>query len=345
MSKKEQLQFIHSCAILLEAGISLSEALEMVSQRSKVARDRKVLAELQTSVTSGLSFSRSITKAGMRLDPVIVTMIKAGESSGILPIALRQAILITEKTSAIKKKLIGALIYPAFIAIATCGMTLFLVLYIFPKIVPLFASMNITLPFLTRAVMSLYQLLSHYGLWLLGFVVVSLLLSAFLYIKHQGTRRRLQWLFLRAPFLGIHLQKYCVAEKCRAIGILIESGQNLPNILDEIGGTSGPEPYREIWNEGRREVVRGSPLSSVLSRHPALFPRIVADLVLIGERTGSLGAMFNHICRLFDEELDEVVKHVSTSIEPVLMIAMGLIVGSVALSIILPIYEITNHLT
>ncbi len=125
---------------------------------------------------------------------------------------------------------------------------------------------------------------------------------------------------------------------------LLDCGQSLPTILDQIATSATFGPYKKAWKISRDEVERGVSLSQSLRSFQLFFPSMVSDLLGIGERTGSLASIFHHISRLYEQELEDFIKQLSTSIEPILMIAMGLVVGSVALSIILPIYEITNHL-
>ncbi len=345
MNKKNQLQFIHQCVLLLEAGISLSEVLSIITSLEKSPRKIQVLEELRKQVESGSSLSRSIGNLKISFDPALLSLISLGESSGILTLTLRQALAMSERGNSIKKKLTGALVYPAFIAAATVLMTLFLVMYIFPKIIPLFSSMNITLPLLTRTVRGLYILLVSYGLWMLGFGFVAFTIFALLYKKKRKVKFQTQLSLLRSPILGIVLQKYFIATDSRSIATLLECGQTLPVIIGQVAEASTLEPYKNSWREIQDTVMRGGQISAILHSKSHIFPKIVPNLLSIGERTGSLTSMFQHVSAIYEEELDNFVRKLGTSIEPVLMIAMGLIVGSVALSIILPIYEITNHLT
>jgi type IV pilus assembly protein PilC len=345
MNKKSQLQFTHRCSVLLESGISLSETFEILIKLEKVKRNKQVLEKMKGDVQKGISLTKSMLNTGISFDPTLISMISFGESAGILSQSMRQAREILEKGSLIKRKLLGALIYPAFIAGATIVMTLFLVMYIFPKIIPLFMSMDITLPFLTRAVQSLYLLLLHYGIWIgLGFISVSFIFVV-AYKKNIKIKLKTQTMLLTLPILGTFLQKYFLSTFCRSIGTLLESGQNLPKILEQVSESSTTEVYKRVWHFVQLETIKGGNISSALNSFATLVPSMVPDMLSIGERTGSLSSMFHHISRIYEEELDEIIKQLSTVIEPVLMIGMGLIVGSVALSIILPIYEVTNHLT
>jgi type IV pilus assembly protein PilC len=345
MNKKEQLTFIHRCAALIESGISLGEALSIIFNMERSKKMRKILGIMRENVEKGVSFSRSIALTKVRLDQTLVAMIKNGEGSGTLALSLRQAYQVMEKSGELKKKMFGALMYPSFIAVATVAMTLFLVMYIFPKIIPLFSSMNIKLPLLTRAVRALYFFFLQYGLWVCGSALVFVVLFQIFYRKNLSFRSLFQKVFLRLPILGESIKKYCISTFLRSMGVLLENGQSLSSILEQTSASLSYEPYRRGWNECYIEVTKGVALSQSMKSFPCLFPDLVPSMLFIGERTGSLSSMLIHVSKMYEQELDNFIKQFSTLIEPILMVGMGLVVGSVALSIILPIYEITNHLT
>ncbi len=345
MNKKEQLAFIHRSAVLIESGISLGETLSIIFNMEKSKKGKRILGIMRDSVEKGVSFSKSMTLTKVRFDPTLVSMIKNGESSGTLALSLRQAYHVMEKGGELKKKMLGALMYPSFIATATVAMTLFLVMYIFPKIIPLFSSMNIKLPFLTRAVRALYLFSLRYGLWVCCSGILLLIIFQILYKKNTAFRWFFQKLFLRIPVVGESIKKYFVSTSLRSMGVLLENGQSLSSILGQAAGSPSYEPYRAGWQSCHEEVIKGVSLSQSMKSSPQIFPELVPSMLFIGERTGSLSSMLTHISKMYEQELDNFIKQLSTVIEPVLMIGMGLIVGSVALSIILPIYEITNHLT
>jgi len=346
MDKKSQLQFAHRCALLLESGISLPEALLIIMRMESSKKRLALLASLHRGVERGVSLSKSMASSNSKFDSLLSSMISHGESSGILALSLRQAAEILEKGSEVKKKIISALIYPAFIALATGTMTTFLVMYIFPKIMPLFSSMSIQLPLITRIVRKLYELAFAYGLHAVTAVVVLSILFYYIYFqkKHSVFRHRVQMTILTFPILGQMFQKYFMSMSCRSAATLLGSGQSLPVVVEQLAHSSTLDVYHKAWKFVRSEVERGIPLSASLRSVSSIFPSVVPDVLAIGERTGELRSMFHHVSRMYEQELEDIIKHVSSSIEPILMIAMGLIVGSVALSIILPIYEITNHL-
>jgi type IV pilus assembly protein PilC len=345
MNKKTQLQFMQRSAVLLESGVSLLDTLIMIERLETNKRNKAILNKVVKKVGEGLPLSKSLAESGCKFEPTLVSMITFGESAGLLAQCMRQGLGILEKGNHVKNKLLGALVYPGFILLATIGMTSFLVMYIFPKIVPLFSSMNIQLPLLTRIVQWIYQTTLSYGLYVFCAFLMVVSSSMWLYKKKKQFKKYFQLALLRIPLIGVQLKKYNITISCQSVGTLLESGQKLPLILEQVSAGSSLEIYKEIWNSVRLKTIEGATVSSELKRYPKFVPAIIPDMLSIGEKTGTLATMFLNISRMYEEELDEFCKHLSSSIEPVLMIGMGLVVGSIALSIILPIYEVTNHLT
>ncbi len=342
MNKKSQIQFVQRCAALLEVGISLSETLSIIMrmEKSSVA----IVEKIRNGVEKGISLSKSMMMTNVKFDPTLISMISHGESSGILALSMRQAGEILEKKDELLKKMVGVLIYPTVIALATIGMTLFLVMYIFPKILPLLSSMNVKLPLLTRIIRKIYELLSSYGMGMVFIIVIIIFIFSYFYQKRIKFKSKVQMSLLIIPMAGTVLKKYLVCSYCKSAGMLLESGQTLPAVLVQCAAAISFEPYRRALEISKSEVLRGVPLSVCMRSFEAIFPSEVSDMLSIGERSGTLSSMFHHINRIYEQDIDYLIKHLSSVIEPVLMIAMGLLVGSVALSIILPIYEITSHL-
>lgn len=296
-------------------------------------------------VDKGISFSKSIYISMAGFDKSILSMISYGELSGVLAFSIKQTVEIISKKDEIKKKIISSLIYPLFIAIATIGMTLFLVLYIFPKIIPLLSSMNVKLPLLTLAIKRLYELLYSYGIYISISMIFIIGIFLFLYKKIRSIRILIHSLLLKIPILGEFLKKYSVGSYFQLFSMLFENGQSTQNIITQSYSSAIFEPYKRVWSNSIEFIDKGIPLSEFMSKNRIVFPSMVIDMVSIGEKTGTIGLMFGNISRAYNEEIDLFIKRFSSLIEPALMILMGIMVGSVALSIILPIYELTNHLS
>ena len=345
MDKKSQLHFLSRCAILMESGISLSEAITIIRTMERSAKAKEKLYRIHTDINKGIQFSKSLVTADIGLDSAYISMISYGEESGTLSLTLRQIAVSLEKKDELKKRLIGAMIYPSFIAIATVIMTIFLLLYIFPKILPLFSSMNIQLPLLTRIVQKIYEITVHFGLWIMFSLTCVTLLLYYPYHKNVRIRYHSQVLMLSFPGIGDMLKKYFVNIYCETMHTLLESGLSLSKAVEHMCNRPTFLPYGHALALCYKDIEKGITLSSCLRNFPTLFASDIPDMISIGERTGNLSKMSLHISRIYEHELEDVLKKITTLIEPALMILMGIVVGSIALSIVLPIYEITNHIS
>lgn len=341
---KDQILFARRLSLLIDAGISLAEALRILRDIEISKRRRRAYERLLMNVEQGVSLSESFKVSAISLEDTLVALIETGESSGSLGACLTQAHAYLEKKNDLNKKVAGSLIYPGFIVFATIGMTLFLVLFIFPKIIPLLKSLNIELPLITRAVLELYHFLLLYGLWSILAAVTLLILCTILIKKSKIIRYLLHSLLLRLPVIGKFMQIYSISRVLSIGYILLSSGISLHATLRFSQKSSKNLLYKIAYGKVAEECNRGVTLAAAMSVHKNLFPLLLVHMVLIGERTGNLASLMHHSGKIYEQEIETTLKKFSSLIEPLLMILMGLVVGSIALSIILPVYEVTNHL-
>ncbi len=343
-SKRSQLFFIHELGILLSTNISMLESLEIIYKMEKDKKRKHALQNIVSNIKKGISLSNSLINKQLGFNNQILSIIQDGELSGTLSISLNRAYLDMERKEEIKKKIISALIYPGFIFIATIAMSLFLVMFIFPKIFPLLNSLNVELPLLTRLVSGLYKYIIHYGLYTLLSFVLILPSIYFIYKKYQNIQILFLNIIFNLPILGDKVKKFKISNHFYSVSLLLEHGQSLSSILQKDFISENNIVYKQCIKLCSDGVIKGLPLSICMNNFPNIYPSQAIDMVSIGERTGNLYIMLNHIAKIFELEIEDFIKRLSVTIEPLLMIFMGLIVGSIALSIILPIYEVTNHL-
>src|ERR1035437_286029 len=335
-----QSQFAARLSVFLKAGIPLVESLHLV----KIIDCKEIIERISAGQTcSGALYSC------YKVNPLLFQMIHIGERSGTLAQALEQASRLLQKNLDQKKKIVGAFIYPGFIAIATLGIAGFLVLYIFPKIIPLLLSVNIPLPLLTRVVMFVSDSVLHH--WILLSAVFVTLLAVFVvaWKRFNFLQKVALDTVLRIPFIGSIFRGSIIAELFGPLHILLANGESLPNSLALIGDLTSHSFYSKILSDATVQVNNGGSLSDFFQKisqtKSRYIPKLISEMTLMGEKTGGIANACEHIVTIFSSEVDESLARLSQLIEPILMLCMGLIVGSIALSIILPIYEITNHLT
>jgi type IV pilus assembly protein PilC len=344
-SIKEQTFFAKRMSFLVKAGIPLIESLHLIRTQTKSPAKKRVFDAVIDDVSNGQYLSTSLGKFKRLFGDFTINLIRVGENSGILSQNLAYLADELQKKQALQRKVIGTLIYPVFITVATLGVTTLLTAYIFPKLMPIFTSLHVQLPLTTRALIWISAYLRNWGLLtLLGLIILAILIFL---VRARFERVRVfgDHVLLSLPVVGRVARAYNLTNFCRTLGLLLRSGITLTSAIEITAETTPNRVYRAAAARVAAQVVRGEPLSKGLVEQPGLYPDIMGHMVSIGEKTGTLSPTLGYLGELYEEEVDELTKGLSNSIEPVLMIVMGLLVGIIAVSVIMPIYEITQHLS
>lgn len=342
-SLQDQIIFAKRLAILVKAGIPILSSLRMLEDQASSRAGRVILRHLREQMEEGKSLA-----AGMRCYKNIfgefaVNIVQVGEISGTLTQNLNYLADELKKKQELKRSIAGALIYPAFIIAATVGIVIMLTVFLFPKILPIFESFNAQLPWSTRALIVVSNFMQEYWLFLLAAIfivpIIFGLLMRIRQFKHFWDRGLIRW-----PLLGALFRSYYIANSSRTMGLLLKSEVGILEALRIVGDTCGNEAYRQSYRGVAGGVARGEDISTAMKKDKLLFPALVFQMVQVGEMTGSLNSSLMYLSEMFEDEMSSSTRNLTASIEPVLMIVMGILVGFVALSIITPIYGITQNL-
>ncbi len=344
LSIKEQALFAKRLAFLVKAGVPLLESLKMMRLQTQSASKMFLLDRLITDVSSGQLLAASLERFRNRFGDFAVNLIRVGESSGILDQNLNYLADELKKKQALRRKVVGALVYPIFITVATLSLTILLTVYIFPKVLPIFKSLNVGLPFSTRALIFASAFLRAEGIWLLLGLLVLGLAAWILWKRAPRFRFLADRLTLRIPLAGRIVRSYNMTNFCRTLGLLLKSGVHIVEAVSITADATPNSVYKRELHVIAKNVSKGERISKYLDRYPHLFPDVLGQMVSIGERTGTLSETLLYLSELHEGEVDDFTKSMSGSLEPILMIFMGLIVGFVAVSVIAPIYEITQNI-
>jgi type II secretory pathway component PulF len=343
LSLKEQALFAKRLSFLINAGVPIVEALHILRVQM-VGGGQLVLDQIVKDVSGGQSLSRSFAKFPNVFSEFAVHIIRIGESSGTLFQNLNYLADELKKRQALRRKIVGAFIYPALITVATIGITVFLMVYLFPKITPIFTSLHAALPLSTRIVMAVSSLLIHWGILIFFVLVLVVGASVFAVKRNEFLQKFMERGYLRTPLVGTMVRSYNLANGSRTLGLLLKSGVQFSEALSVTADTTTNRLYRDAYNEMREVVIRGDKISTYLSRNKNLFPDIMTHMIAVGERSGTLADTLVYLSEMYDAEVDDFTRNLSTLIEPALMIIMGVVVGFIAISIITPIYGITQNL-
>lgn len=342
-SIKEQIIFMKRLSMMLGAGMPIVPALELLAQETKSPTKKLFILSLVSDVSGGQTLSTALRKFEQTIGSFSINIIRVGELSGTLPENLAYLSTELKQKADLRKQIIGTLIYPSIIIIATLVITIFLIVYIFPKILPIFLSLQITLPLSTRILMFLSQFLNQSGLWVLfGLVILTTV--------YLGLNRTDQFCFmrdkfmLRMPIFGRLIQYYNISNSCRTLGLLLKNEVRITEALVIVAESTSNRVYRSALNVAQNNISTGKTLSSQLQAEPQIFPSEVANLIQAGELSGNLSSTLIYLSNMYSEDIRDWTKNLTTMLEPVLMLIMGLAVGFIAISIITPIYGITQNL-
>jgi type IV pilus assembly protein PilC len=340
LTNRDRQGLLGQLAILLDSGIQVPAALQAMCEQTTSPRQRQVLEYMAGSVQSGQALSHSMG-AMPRAFPVIVEqMVAAGEEAGELSAMLLRLVEMLEAESELRTRLRSALMYPSIMVIVATAVVVFLITAIIPRFKTIFAGRESVLPVPTKVLMALGDFFSTNGPWLFPLVILFLL-CGFFYLKSQVGRPVLDFVLLRMPVLGHIYRLGVLSRTSRTLGTLLQAGVAIRVALDHTRGVAGSPAYEELWRSVHGKVGNGVSISESI-RDSDLLPVTYKQMINAGESTASLDRVLLKISGHYATALQQKVRDLTTVIEPVLVVAMGGIVGFIALSIMLPIFRLSR---
>lgn len=335
--------FAKRLALLLKSGMPILKCVNMLRDQGGSKSGAIILKTLAKDVENGQYLHVSLLRFRKIFGDFALNLIRIGELSGSLQENLNYLANELQKQQALRRKVIGALVYPIFIVFATFGITSMLTFYIFPKILPVFQSFKFQLPWTTRVLIVSSNFFLHHGL---AVFLALLVLAAGIFAGTRNARVRL-WAdrqILRLPLFGRLFLSYHLVNFARTLGILLKGEAVIVEAVQISGETSTSMVYRRQFLIMSQKLTRGEKLSTHLAGDSKLFPPTFTQMVAVGEAAGNLSDTLLFLGEMYEQEVEEITKNMSSLIEPVLMIFMGVLVGFIALSIITPIYGLTQNL-
>lgn len=343
VSLKEKIIFAGSLGTMIGAGLSLARALQVITKQSPNRYWKKVLNQLNDSIVSGRSLSQALTLFPEIFPPVMTAMISAGEESGKLALALETIREQLAKHYELRRRVQGAMIYPLIIIVVIIILAILLLIFLVPNLTSLFRELEVELPLSTRIVIAISGFLSHYTVaFLLGLFLVSA--AGWRLFKTQIGRRWWARFIFRLPVIGTLVRNFNAATTMRTLSSLIASGVSMISSLQITVRVLQNPFYQEVIERAVARIERGVGLSLIFSEAEQLYPPLAAELTEVGEETGNLSGMLEKGATMFEAEVDQTTKNLSAIIEPLLMIIIGVAVGFFAISMIGPIYSLSDKL-
>lgn len=326
---------------MLKSGMTINEALAELASGASTKRFGRVLESLRKDVEAGIPLAAALEKHPRAFSSVIVSAVKAGESSGTLEENLNFLADWLEHDADIRREVHGAMIYPAIVFVATIGVSGGLALLVLPRLLPIFAQMAVELPAPTRILLWVTDTMQTS--WLLIIIVLAAIVAGFYGLNSiRKVRAIFHAAYLHIPFIGGMLKEYQLTLLGQLFTTLSRSGMSIHEVLEITARGATNLSYNDALNATATNVSKGTTLAEGLRRYPKLFPHDFTSILAVGEKSGTLDESFKYLTDYYRKEVFTATKRLPTIIEPVLLIVMGVLVAFIAIAIILPIYDFTS---
>ncbi|MBU6389519.1 type II secretion system F family protein [Patescibacteria group bacterium] len=343
VSLKEKTMFARQLSTMIDAGLTLAQALRLLIRQTPKGKFQTVLIGVLNDVQDGFNFSSALAKYPEIFDTIFINVIRAGEATGKLEVVLEQLATNMEKDVSVRGKIKGALFYPAFILAAMVGVAILMTTKVVPQLKDVFLSSGKQLPSSTTLLLRLSDyLINDWYIIIIGLVVVIVLVRIFL--RSNTGIETVSRLSRKVPIAGSIIEESSMARFGRLLGMLLGSGVPLLEALRLINDSFTNRVYQRGIAEVAHQVERGIPMSVPIGENPA-FPLMVGQMVSVGEQTGKMDEVLMRMANYFDDQVSTKVGSITTLIEPVVIVLLGLGVAWLVQAILLPIYQISSSVS
>jgi len=340
ISTKDKIVFTRQLATLIGAGLPLSQSLHTVMEQTENKRLQAVAEDIVASVEGGKSLSDAFSKHPEVFDNVFLALIAAGEVSGTLDESLIRIAAQQEKDANTMSKIRGALTYPVIVLVVIFGVMAFMLFTVVPQVEKLYHDLKKTLPFLTQAMVSVADFFAHF--WWLVIILVGVGVYFFVqYLKTEGGIKFKDTFKLNVPLFGPMFRKLYMARFARTGQTLLTTGVAMLDMLRITSGSVNNSIVSKSIDRAAEKVKGGKALSAALQPEEYILP-LVPQMIKIGEQSGKIDDMMGKTAQVYEDELDEEIKAISTAIEPILMVILAVVAGGMVGAILLPIYSLVN---
>lgn len=338
---KDLVIFTRQFATMIDSGLPLVQCLEIQASQAPNPTLREQLAVVKDSVESGVTFADSLKKFPDTFDELFRNLVAAGEVGGILDTILNRLAIFMEKNDKLRRQIKGAMTYPIVVFFVAILVTAVLLLKVVPTFDTMFADFGGTLPAPTQFVIDMSYWLQHNGAYLVGGLFASSVIFKMIKRTEKGEYAWHAFL-LKVPAVGDLLTKVAVARFCRTLGTMVSSGVPILDGLDICSRTAGNKVIERAVIRAKVAISEGRNISDPL-RESGVFPEMVCQMISVGENTGALDIMLNKIADFYEDEVDQSVENLTSMIEPIIMVFLGVFVGGFIIAMYLPIFSMANQ--
>ncbi len=340
ITEKDIVVMTRQFATMIDAGLPLVQCLDILYSQQDNRTFKRILKRIKDDVEGGSTFADALKKHPNVFDDLFVNLVAAGELGGILDVILNRLANYIEKAAKLKKKVKGAMVYPAVVMVVAVVVVAVILIFVIPVFQQMFADFGRALPVPTQIVVNL----SHFVKSYIAYMVVFLFLFGFGFRKYYRTERGrtlVDDLVLKAPVFGMLIRKVAVAKFTRTLGTMISSGVPILDSLEIVAATAGNKTIENAIRETRLSISEGRTIAEPLA-DSAVFPTMVVQMISVGEATGALDTMLTKIADFYDDEVDAAVDALTAMLEPFMMVFLGGTIGGLVISMYLPIFQMAG---
>jgi type IV pilus assembly protein PilC len=343
ISNLEKVTFTKHLALMLKAGLTLNDSLKILRDQTTSFQMKRIVGFLIKRVEEGQPLSAGLARYPRMFTAFYVNIVQAGEKSGTLEENLEHLAVQMMKDYELRRRVKSAMAYPIVVLSATIILGVSLALLVFPKLARLFKTFKVELPLLTRMLLDVTDFLQHWAVYT-GLAIVVLIFILRWILRRKAIRPYFHKFILQIPIFGKVAQNLNLARFARILASLLKSGLPITQSLEITANTLNNFSFKISLKRVNQEIEKGESFSKSLSAYSTVFPPMVFQMIAVGEKTGRLEEVLFYLAEFFEDEVDTATKNLSTILEPVLLIAIGIVVGGVALAIITPLYQLTASL-
>ncbi len=339
IKQKDIAIFTRQLATMMKAGVPLLQSFDIVARGSTNPRMTKLLTDIRSDVETGTSLSSAFRKHPLHFDALYCNLVEAGEAGGILEALLDRLAIYQEKTLAIKSKIKSALMYPIAVVVVAFVVLTVIMIFVIPSFEDVFKSFGGELPAPTQAVIFMSKFFVQWWWAIFGLIGGGLYFFFETWKRSEKMQMTMDRLLLKAPVFGDLINKSVIARWTRTLSTMFAAGVPLVEALDSVGGASGNAVYMVATEQIQKDVSTGSALTTAMTT-TGVFPNMVLQMAAIGEESGSLDHMLAKAAEFYEEEVDEMVKGLSSLMEPFIIVILGTLIGGIVVAMYLPIFKL-----
>ncbi|MEE9252247.1 MAG: type II secretion system F family protein [Thermodesulfobacteriota bacterium] len=345
VGNKDLVIFTRQLSVMVDAGLPLVRSLDILASQNQNLKFAGILRSVKESVESGTTFAEALAKHPSAFDKLYVNLVRAGETGGVLDTILQRLATFLEKIEAIKRRIKGAMIYPAVVITVAITVIAVIMIFVVPTFAEMFKDMGTTLPGLTLMIMGISTFLKNNIIYILIAIFLTFMAITYVYRKTYRGRKLIDAFKLRFPLMGDLILKTVLARFCRTLATLMTGGISILDALEITAKASGNVITEEAIMGARKAVSEGKTLADPLARHPRIFPPIVVQMIAVGEQTGALDEMLNKIADFYEDEVDVAVASLLQALEPIMIAGLGGTVGVIVIAMYLPMFKMIGAMS